>query len=111
MIKTIKKHTLYNDMTEIPIVKKDYKLNLIGNQTSSIHILLLLEEFGDLYFTQLYKYGVNQSTLGRAKKILLDLKLIEKYLVRKHKTERTYYKLTEKGMLVAKKLREIEEIV
>jgi len=98
-------------MTEIPLIKKEYKLNKIGDQTSSIHVLLLLEEFGDLYFTQLYKYGVNQSTLSKAKKVLLDLKLIEKYPVKQHRTNRIYHKLTDKGKTIAKKLREIEEII
>jgi len=98
-------------MTDIPLVKKEYKLNQIDDQTSSIHILLLLDEFGDLYFTQLYNLGVNQQTLGKAKKILLDLKLIEKYEVKIYRTKRSYHKLTEKGKIIAKKLREIEEII
>ncbi|MBD3190140.1 MAG: hypothetical protein GF308_05835 [Candidatus Heimdallarchaeota archaeon] len=87
------------------------QLTTLEKQVGTITLLVLLQQFGDLYYTELSELGMNQQTIMRARKVLIDYGLLTTYDRKMGRTTRVYHSLTPKREKVARKLLEIEELL
>lgn len=88
-----------------------YKIEKLEKRLGSFKLILILNEFGELYFNEIANEGMNDQTLDKTITELETLGLIERFKIPGKHHKRIYQRLTENGKKIAENLSEIEKIL
>ena len=89
----------------------NYEIEKLEKRLGSLKLILILNEFGELYFNEIAEEGMNDMTLDKAITELEILGIIERFKIPGKHHKRLYQRLTENGKKIAKNLSEIEKIL
>jgi len=89
----------------------NYRIQILEERYGSLVLILILHEFGELYYSEILEKGMIDHTLDKTITILEELKLIERFKKPDKHHKRIYQRLTEKGKKIGENLSEIEKIL
>lgn len=89
----------------------NYNIESLEERFGSFKMLLLLHRNGDMFFNEFATHDMNDHTIDKTIRILIDMQLIERYKNPKQYHRRIYHKLTEKGNEIAQAIDKIEKVL